>query len=70
MKEFANNKKFDPKSANVHKGQKHHICESCGISFSGAEHLKKHILAVHEGQKDHKCDSCGKIFEETHSINP
>ena len=43
MKEFANNKKFDPKSENVHKGQKHHICELCSKSFSKAGNLKAHI---------------------------
>ena len=34
-----------------------HKCESFGISFSGAQHLKKHIHTVGEGHKDHKCDT-------------
>ena len=33
-------------------------CESCGISFSHAGDLKRHICTIHEGHKDYKCDYC------------
>ena len=41
-------------------GNKNHMCESCGKSFSREDNLKRHIHTIHEGPKYHKCESCGK----------
>ena len=52
----------------IHEGHKDHKCESCGKSFTRAQHLKKHIHTVHEGRKDYKCDSCNKLFSHAHHL--
>ena len=36
------------------RGAKDHNCDSCGISFFRADHLKAHINSVNEGHKDYK----------------
>ena len=43
-------------------------CNSCGLSFSKADNLKRHILRIHEKRKDFKCDSCGREFFDAKSL--
>ena len=44
---MANNLK---KHINVHNGQKDYKCDICGMAFSIAQYLKRHINGVHNGQ--------------------
>ena len=47
-----------------HLKSRQHKCDSCGRSFTRADHLRGHIKTIHEGHKDFKCESCGKSFTQ------
>ncbi|XP_069176993.1 gastrula zinc finger protein XlCGF67.1-like, partial [Procambarus clarkii] len=40
---------------------KTHQCPQCPKVFTGASHVKRHML-VHSGEKTHQCPECGKRF--------
>ena len=45
----------------VQGGDRHHVCEQCGIPYSGAGSLNSH-MCVHIGDRLHVCDQCGKSY--------
>ena len=51
-----------------HLKSRQHKCDSCGRSFTRADHLRGHIKTIHEGRKDFKCDSCGRSFTQPNHL--
>ena len=49
-----------------HQWQEHYRrpyqCETCGVAFTKAFNLKKHVDSVHLGVRGHMCDKCGQGF--------
>ena len=37
-------------------------CDSCDMSYTRKEHLKRHVNAVHEGKKNYNCNFCEMGF--------
>ena len=62
---FDRKKQLQIYTNNFHKALK---CNYCGILFTHAGHMKRHIKNVHEGCKDFKCESCGKSFAQADSL--
>ena len=52
----------------VHKGEKNHICETCGLACQTNAQLQMHIKRVHEGKKDYPCNICGNFFKDKMNV--
>ena len=39
------------------------ICTKCGVTFSGRDNWKNHMLSVHEGKKPYTCEFCDGGFQ-------
>ena len=42
---------LENKYIHTHKSEKAHTCKICGKTFTGSDHLKRHI-STHTGQKE------------------
>jgi hypothetical protein len=47
-----------------HLGDRHHVCDMCGVRFSNLGHLEDH-LRTHTGEKPFVCDVCDMSFTQS-----
>ena len=49
------------------KGERPHVCKTCGKAFSRSGDLAAH-LRIHSGERPHVCDMCGKAFARSGNL--
>ncbi|RZC38970.1 translational activator GCN1-like, partial [Asbolus verrucosus] len=51
----------------MHKSEKRHICDFCGVKFRVGANLRRHIMQ-HTGERPYICEFCGKGFIRNESL--
>nr|CAD7568318.1 unnamed protein product [Timema californicum] len=52
----------------IHSGERNHMCDLCGQTFTYAFTLTSH-MSTHTGHKPHHCGKCGKTFSQKGTFN-
>ena len=51
-----------------HSGERPHLCPECGKSFTEAQVLQRHRLAMHQGARPYACSQCSKTFKTSSAL--
>ncbi|XP_070188829.1 putative zinc finger protein 735 [Littorina saxatilis] len=51
-----------------HNGERPHLCPECGKSFTEAQVLQRHRLAMHQAARPYGCLQCSKTFKTSSAL--
>lgn len=51
-----------------HSGERPHLCPECGKSFTEAQVLQRHRLAMHQAARPYGCSKCPKTFKTSSAL--